>query len=54
MFSKKVVIESRRDDELILFCLLSNHTILDLLVAYSTKDTKVDQPVNYDTLSENV
>ena len=36
------------------FCLLSNHTILDLLVADSIKDTKVDQPVNYVTLAENV
>ncbi|KAF2573130.1 hypothetical protein F2Q70_00003652 [Brassica cretica] len=26
----------------------------DLLVADSTKDTKVDQPVNYVTLAENV
>ncbi|KAF3545100.1 hypothetical protein DY000_02006737 [Brassica cretica] len=29
-------------------------TILDLLVADSTKDTKADQPVNYVTLAENV
>ena len=36
------------------FCLLSNHTILDLLVAYITKDTKMDQLVNYVTLAENV
>ena len=31
------------------FCLLSNHsfsTILNFLIAHSTKDTKVDQPVN--------
>ncbi|KAF3497007.1 hypothetical protein DY000_02053710 [Brassica cretica] len=26
----------------------------DLLIAYSTKDTKVDQPVNYVTLAEIV
>ena len=38
----------------LLICLLSNHTILELQVADSTKDTKVDQHVNYVTLVENV
>uniref|UniRef100_A0A0D3BG44 Uncharacterized protein n=1 Tax=Brassica oleracea var. oleracea TaxID=109376 RepID=A0A0D3BG44_BRAOL len=31
----------------------SNHTIIDLLVADCTKDTKLDRPVNYVTLAEN-
>ena len=41
------------DNELIIFLLLIQplfSTILDLRIADSTKDTKVDQPVNYSHL----
>ena len=54
MFLKKISLSQEEDNELVDFCLLSNHTILDLLVSDSTKDIKVDQPFNYVTLAENV